>query len=254
VLFAPTFDIAGTDVGVIALERLDQVLQRQAVGHQAVRDGRHQEFLDVAADAVDLGHPRYGAQLRLDDPVLDLAQIHGRVGRAVGLAGALLGFDGPLIDLAQPRGDGPHDRPEACRQAVARLLDALVDQLAGKIDIGPVLENHRHLRQPIARQRACAGQARQPGHHGFDGESDALFGLQGGVAGRLGIDLDLDVGDVGHGIDGQALIAPQAQRSHGEHGEQDDPALLDGESDNAFEHGGSGFSGRGWRRSCRAPP
>jgi hypothetical protein len=38
--------------------------------------------------------------------------------------------------------------------------------------------------------------------------SNALFGFQWRVTGRFGIDLYLHVGDVGHGINGQALVIP----------------------------------------------
>ena len=59
---------------------------------------------------------------------------------------------------------------------------------------------------------------------------------------------------------GSRLVAVDAERGHAEHGEQDQPALLDGKADDAFEHGrssaqwrvlGAGLAELGLeRRSC----
>ncbi|MCY1183237.1 hypothetical protein D9M73_238430 [compost metagenome] len=109
--------------------------------------------------------------------------------------------------------------------------------MAGEVEVGAVLENDRHLGQPGAGQRACLLQLRQPGHHRLDRIGDALLGLQRRVAGSGGVDLYLDVGDVRDGVDGQLLVAGDADARHAQHGEQHDETLLDGEADDAFEHG-----------------
>src|SRR5690606_37008278 len=59
---------------------------------------------------------------------------------------------------------------------------------------------------------------------------------------RLGIDLDLYVGDVGRGIDRQMPIAPYAQRDQRDGEHQHQPAMADGEANEAFEHGGPQWS------------
>lgn len=51
-----------------------------------------------------------------------------------------------------------------------------------------------------------------------------------------GIDLHLYVGDVRHGADGQPLIVEDAEHRHAQHGQQDQPAVLDRKADDAFEH------------------
>ncbi|MNH16993.1 hypothetical protein D3C79_766460 [compost metagenome] len=82
-LLAIALDIPSTDVGIVALQRRDQVIEGEFVGGQALELGRDQVLLGMATDAVDLGHPGHVAQLRLDDPVLDDAQIGLGVGRTV---------------------------------------------------------------------------------------------------------------------------------------------------------------------------
>ena len=94
------------------------------------------------------------------------------------------------------------------RQLALRLLQPLVDEIAREIDVRAVLEHDGHLRQAVARQRARVfdvGQARDGRFHRV---RDALLDFQRRVAFRLGVDLHLDVGDVGHCVDRQALIVP----------------------------------------------
>ncbi len=46
---------------------------------------------------------------------------------------------------------GPMDGFDTGRQLLPHFLDALVDELAGEIDVGAVLEDDGHLRQAVAR-------------------------------------------------------------------------------------------------------
>jgi len=61
-----------------------------------------------AADAVDLGHPGRAAKLRTDYPILQGAQILGRVGAAVGLLRPRLGLQRIHEDLAEAGRDWSH--------------------------------------------------------------------------------------------------------------------------------------------------
>ncbi|MNP23822.1 hypothetical protein D3C76_1165460 [compost metagenome] len=63
-----------------------------------------------------------------------------------------------------------------------------------------------------------------------------MLGFQGREPGGAGIDLDLDVGDVGHSVDRQFLITGDTEAGHEQNGEQHDDALLNGKLDQAFEH------------------
>ncbi len=252
-LLAAALDVAGAGVGVVAVDRGDQGRQRQPVRRQPVHVGGHQVFLQVAADGVHLGHAGDAAQLGRDDPVLDLAQVHRRVGAAVGLARALLRFHGPVEDLAQAGGGRPHGRLQALGQARLGALQALVHELACEPDVGAVPEHHGDLGQPVLRERTGLLQAGQAAHHGLDREGDALLDLERRIARRGGVDLHLDVGDVGHGVDRQAPIAVDAQAAQAKDGEDHQHAAGDDEGNEFIEHGRP-FSGRARLRPCRAPP
>ena len=111
------------------------------------------------------------------------------------------------------------------------FLDALVDELTREIDVRAVLEDDGHLRQAVARERTGVFEMRQAAHRGLDGEGDALLGFQRRVAGRLRVDLHLDVGDVRHGVDRETLVIVNAQRGDGRRGDEDEPALANGKID-----------------------
>ena len=119
-----------------------------------------------------------------------------------------LGLDRVHEDLAQAGGDRAHLRLEARGQLRLDLLQAFAHLLAREVQVGAVLEHHGHLRQAVARDRTRVVQSRQAGHRGLDREGDALLGFQRRIAGRLGVDLHLDIGDVGRGVDRQLGEAP----------------------------------------------
>ena len=107
-----------------------------------------------------------------------------------------------LVDLAEPGGDRAHLGLAVARGDLAlRGAEALADELARPVDVGAVLEDHGHDRQAELRDRADLLDPRQPAHGGLDREGDEALDLLGGEAGAVGQDLDLDVGDVGDGVD-----------------------------------------------------
>ena len=96
------------------------------------------------------------------------------------------------------------------------------------------------------------GQARQ---RGLDRERDSLLDLERREAGRLGVDLHLDVGDVGYRVDRQMLERVSAQGGHERRRKEDQPALANREAKDTFEHDvPPPLSGRGSRRTCRRLP
>src|SRR3546814_7811571 len=62
---------------------------------------------------------------------------------------------------------------------------------------------------------------------GLNRVGDPLLGFERRIAFSLGIDLDLDVGDVGNGVDGQFGRAPRAARAQERDDRADEPSLPD---------------------------
>ena len=144
-------DVAAADVAVVLLDRLDHLVEGQAVLDEAVGVDADLVLLLVAAPAVDLGRALHCPQLGPDDPVVDGAQL----GDVVPLAG-----DDVVEDLAQAGGHRPHLGPRDALGDVHRG-QPLVDELAGEVDVGAVLEGHHHLGQAELGHRAQLLQAGQ---------------------------------------------------------------------------------------------
>jgi len=114
-------------------------------------------------------------------------------------------------------------------------LQPFVDELPREIDARAILEDRSDLGETVARYRAGVLQSRQAGDRRLDREGDALFGFERGKARRLAVDLDLDVGDVGGGVNRQALEAPDADRAEQNDNCDDRPAKADCSRNQSFK-------------------
>jgi hypothetical protein len=145
VLLTVALDVTSADVGVVRFERFHEVAETHVVGDEAVGARRDQVLLLGPADGVHLDDSGNGAELGLDDPILNRAQIHRRVGLPVLVERAGLGFDRIHVDLSETGGDRPHARFDARRQLALHLLKPLVDELTGEVNVGAVREDRRDL-------------------------------------------------------------------------------------------------------------
>ena len=190
----------------------------------------------IAANRIDLGHPGDRPHLRTHHPVVQGPQVGRRPCRAVGLLRTRLGLDRIHEDFAEPGRDRAHLRLDAGGKLRLDRLKAFVDQLPREIGVGAVLEHNGHLAKAVAGDRAGVVQPRYPGDGGLYGESDTLFGLERRIAFGLGVDLHLNIGDVGHCVDRQARCAPHAQSGKGSNDSEHHPALADRKSDDTGKH------------------
>ena len=127
----------------------------------------------------------------------------------------------------------------AGRQALARLAEALVHLLAREVDVDVVVEDRRHLREAVARERARVLAARGcPASAVSIGNVTCFSTSTGESDGATRVDLHLVVGDVGHGVDRQPR--ERARRRRGRERASSStttPAVVDREAEDAFEHG-----------------
>jgi hypothetical protein len=130
------------------------------------------------------------------------------------------------------------------RKLVLDLLDPFVDQLSGEVDVGAILEDDGDLAHAISRLRSSAVEMRKPAHGGLDRKRDALFDFQRRVAQRPAIDLDLNVGDIGNGVDRKPREIPGAEGGHAQHADHHKPSLTNGKRKNSINHCASPGVGR----------
>jgi hypothetical protein len=115
-------------------------------------------------------------------------------------------------DVAQPGGDGREFGGQAGRQFIGGVLQTLADQLARAVDVGPAKTSVTCERPVLESERSSV----MPGTPLISismRKGDEFLDLLGGEALDLRVDLDLDVGDVGCGVDGQAQSGPDTGAS-----------------------------------------
>jgi len=119
VCFAAVLNIATAGNGVVLLQRLEDAVDRDAVGDEPRPIDHHVILLGISTLGGDLGDPRDPSQPVGDLPVEDLSDLHGSVA---------LALYHELIDFAQARGDRSKlRRPEANRDLFFRGNQSLGD-------------------------------------------------------------------------------------------------------------------------------
>ena len=204
-MLAGSRQIAAASVGIVRLKRPEHVLQCQPQRREPLRADLHLVGFKLTAKGVDLHHPRNRPQLVGDHPIQDAAQLHGSVAVLPVLArrARRLALDLELIDLAQSRRNWPHLwLPQPLRDLGSGLCQPLAHQLARPVQVSPLLEDHRHRRQPKTRQATDLLHRRQPAHCRLHREGDRLLHVHRPQRRRVGQHLDLDVGHVRHCVDG----------------------------------------------------
>ena len=236
-----TMDDAPTGVLGVPANRLGQFGKGQVGLTQFFRIRLNDNLSAEAADGVDLGHSRRGAQERLGDEFLGFLQFE-QLSKSIGRAIRRISppRQGVIEDLAQAGGNRGQGGIGSCRQAVTDRLDALGHQLAAPINIHAILELEGHLREPVLGERAQFMELRQSGQFLLEDPGHQHFGFLGRQGRDLGVDLNLRLGDVGNGIDGQLARRPNAHGQQGRRRQQDDRPLAQGEFEDALDHGRAG--------------
>lgn len=223
-----SLDPAAADRGVVALERVEDLAEREPVRREPARVDDDVEFLGCAAHRVDLDHAGHLAQARRDVPLERRSQLRRRVS---------IGAEDELVDLAQAgRERRELRRAGGRRQVRLDLAQALDDELPREPHVGAVAEHERHGREAAARRRAHLLEVRQAVEPHLDGQRHEALDLFGREARCVREHRDLRVGHVGHGVDGQPRHDERARDQDAEREHEDDRALLDGEADDSFEH------------------
>ena len=155
----------------------------------------------------------------------------GHVGRREGFV-----IDGPHQNLAKPCRDRRQVGLDTLRKTLARLGHPFSDLLSGEVDVRLIGENDGDLAEAVATQGAGRGEAGNACHGRFKGIGDLSFDLFGRQRRRDGGDLNLPVGDVGHGVDRELRQFEQAKRGDERRNKDDEPSEADGSLDESFEH------------------
>jgi len=124
-------DAAGALVAAVRRDRAPERFGRDAAGCEGCVDGHDFEGADIAAERIDIGHARHGAQRRPDHPVQQRPALGERQVGAV---------DREHEHLAQRAGDRGEAAAHPLRQVARDVGETLRDLVARPVDVGAVLE------------------------------------------------------------------------------------------------------------------
>ena len=127
--------VAAAGVSVVPLHSIDDFIKRELVAVETLRIETDLILLLIATPAIHLGRPLHGAQLWLDDPVVDRPQI----GQIRPLAG-----DDIMEHFAQTRRDRSHLRALDADRQLGRG-EPFVDELPSEIDVRAIHERDHDL-------------------------------------------------------------------------------------------------------------
>ena len=218
-------EITAAGIRVARGDRVEHLLQREVVRAQASRIDGHLVLLDAATPRHDVHDPRDLAELALERPVFERLQLHERHG---------LRLERVAVHLADHAGERPEPGLRVRRQL--RLGDALLHLLPRPVVVGAVGEQDPDVRQAEVRERAEKRHVRDAVQLLLDLDRDVPFDFLGRVTGPERDDVDLDVRDVGIGLDGQPGERRDASRGQEECERQRDEPLVERERDHA-RHG-----------------
>ncbi len=157
----------------------------------------------------DAGHAH---ERGADDPVLGGAQ-----------AERIAAVEGVAVDLADRRCQRAHLRGHSRRQI--SVGEALVHLLAREQRIDPVLEGEGQGRQAEKRDAPLPEHPGSAVQGALERDRDATLDLLGGLAMEKSDHVDLGVGRIGEGLDGQLAVGEVPSRRHRD-GEDEDHQLL----------------------------
>ena len=223
----PDVDRVAADIDVAVVERLQQLRQREAVGHELVEVDFQLVGFRLAAPTGDVDHTRHSSETTLQHPVLQSLEIeHAVAGRpyqavAVNLTDRTGGRNLRLHVVGELR---------QLRQAIEHLLQRLV--------IGVVEgELQLYVGQPIEGNRADRAQIADACGLRLDWNGDIALDLLRGEPRTLRDDVDHRRRGIGVGLDVELLEAHEPADHRQRESDEHENAVLEREGDESI-HGG----------------
>ena len=226
-------DIA-SDIEIVPAEQVADVSDREVVREEPLRVHDDMELLDVPPEGIDLVDAGDGLEDGGQNPILDGPDL-GQVFRLLHPGGPVPG-ERVLVDFAHRGGDRPHLDLRPRGDVLSGFDQPLEDELAGEIDVDAVLEDDRYDGQSRLGNRPDLVEPGQAAHGDLDGKRDEPLDLGRRHARGRGQDFDLDVRDVGKGVDRDAQDGPNAQGDEEENADDDEKPLSERALDNTVNH------------------
>ena len=223
----PHFHHATADIAVAALDGHLHFLQRDVVGLQFI--GIHHDLVlfDKTADGSDLRHTFDTGQLIAQEPVLDRTQLRQIVPVAL---------KGVGVYPSHPGGIRPQSGVDAIGQSAGNEIEVFQHTTAGPIHIGTVFEdnvNERNAEERIPSHHTGVGYRE---HGRRQGIRHLVFDHLRRLTRIFRKDDDLDVRQVGDGIQRNAGHGVKAPGNHKQGRQNDQKLVFYGRFNYFFDH------------------
>ncbi len=220
-LDAALLDAHGADVAAGGAHRGHELVEGDGLFLEAV--GVHVDlvFAHDAAGGGDLGDAGHGAEGGHDDLVEHVAF-------GLDVARAL---QGEGVNLAHGGGVGPEFGDDAGGQDALDLGEAFEGAGAVFVEIAAVLEDDVNVAGAVEGEPAHGQYAGQALEFAGEARGDLLVDVGGGLAGPLGPDDDLVVGEVGDGVHRHLSPSPETREGEAEGDGEGDEEVADGEGE-----------------------
>ncbi len=221
------FDEAAARIGIVVGELLLHLGQAETVGDQFVGINAHLIFAGRATEAGNINHVGDGLEVFLDHPILDCLQFHHVVVR-------ILAFQREEVDLADGAPIRTHLGHDPGRQG--HLRKPFEDPLPVPGVLLFIFENQLHIGKPKKRERTQMNHMGDAVHHRLKRNRDLLLDLFRGNSWPLRDDLDIVIGDVGIGFDGELVERDRSPAKQYECRCEDKKAVLQRKINNLANH------------------
>src|SRR5579872_3734284 len=181
--------------------------------------------LDHSAETHDVRYAGNGAELAVNDPVLDRLELT-RVPEAA--------FQGIAVNFAGGSGGRLHVGVHVFRQVC--VMQEIVDLLARVSILDAIFKDKLDNGEAKDRRGAKTGLALNGVHGQFDRDGDKFLHFFGAPSRPLCNDCYFGVGDIGKGLDRHGLESVHAIRGQQEGSEKNEVLILKGESQNPFHY------------------
>ena len=212
-LLAASADDAPARILDVLGDQVRQFAESHTHGFERAGLGLNHELPLVAAAAVDLRDAADAAQQGPDGVLLNLTQLDELLQFGGGLVrGAREVADAVIKNLSKAGADGRELRRSSRGQSLKHALQPFRSELTRAVDVRILAEVQGHLRETELRQGPHFLHPRQTRHLAFDDLGDELLRFLGGECRDFGVDLNLNAGDVRHGVNGQVERRPRSGR------------------------------------------
>jgi len=229
VFLAGKLDNPAADFVVAVANHLNHFVEREIESQQLVWIEGHLVLLHVSAHRRDFRHAGNAFQPVADVPVIEGAQLPEVVFPAAV-------HQGILESPADSGGVRPKRGRDAFREFPADFAHVFENAGSPPVNVRPLIENHRYVREPIVGRASDHAHVRGCQHSRHNRVGNLVFDQVGTAAGPFRVKDHLGVGQIGNRIEGDVEHGPDADDNRARDQKNYEQAVRGAVFDDAVDH------------------